>query len=61
MKLLKNIIPHPLYKVTGDVLIGSICIFSIIYCAENGYIEKSNLQSLLSLVIGAIIGARFKK
>jgi hypothetical protein len=58
--LLKNVIPHPLYKVVGDVLIGGVCIFAIIYCADKGYIEKANVQSLLALVVGAIIGARFK-
>lgn len=60
LSLLKNIIPHPLYKVVGDILIGGTCIFAIIYCADKGYVEKTNVQSLLALVVGAIIGARFK-
>ena len=59
-KFLNNLVPHPLYKVLGDVLIASTCIIAIIYCAEKDFIEKSNVQSLLALVIGAVIGARFK-
>lgn len=52
--------PHPVWKIIGDIVISAICIGVVLYCADKEYIEKTNIQSLLTLVIGAIIGARFK-
>lgn len=57
---LKNVAPHPLYKVIGDILIAGTCILAIIYCANKGFVAQDNVQSLLALVIGAVIGSRFK-
>jgi hypothetical protein len=59
-KFLKNVAPHPLYKVIGDIMIAGSCILAIIYCANHGFVAKENVQSLLALVIGAVIGSRFK-
>ena len=56
----KAMMPSPLYKLIGDLSITIICISSVIYCAHNDFIEKGNVQSLLSLIIGALIGSRFK-
>ena len=52
--------PHPVWKVVGDIIIGALCIGAVIYCADKGFIEKTNVQSLLALIIGAIVGSRFK-
>jgi hypothetical protein len=60
VSFLKNVVPHPIYKIAGDVVIGGTCFGAIIFCAHMGYVEKSNVQSLLALVVGAIVGARFK-
>ncbi len=59
-KMVRIFSPHPAWKLVGDVAIAGLCIFSVIYCANKGYIERSNVQSLLALIIGAVIGARFK-
>ena len=52
--------PHPGWKLIGDVTIALLCIGSVIYCAKCGFIEQSNVQSLLALIIGAVVGSRFK-
>lgn len=57
---LSKAVPHPLYRLCGDILIGGICFIAIIYCADQGFVDKTNVQSLLSLVVGAIVGSRFK-
>ena len=58
--LVRIISPHSIWKVIGDIIIGALCIGAVIYCADRGFIEKSNVQSLLALIIGAIVGSRFK-
>ena len=58
--LVKVFCPHPIWKLVGDISIAFLCIGSVIYCANNGFIEKNNVQSLLALIIGAVVGSRFK-
>lgn len=60
ISFLNKAMPNPIYKLIGDVAIGGLCFGVIILCAKWGFVEKSNVQSLLSLTVGAIIGARFK-
>jgi hypothetical protein len=60
INFLKNVMPHPLYKLIGDISISGICFLAIIYCANNDIIDKSSSPQLITLVVGAIIGARFK-
>lgn len=60
IKLLNRAVPSPFLKLIRDVAISGVCLLTIIYCANNGIIEKSNSPQLITLVIGAIIGARFK-
>ncbi len=47
-KFLKNVVPNPLFKVVGDVMIAGSCMLAIIYCANNEFVAKENVQSLLA-------------
>lgn len=52
--------PSQIIKLISDIVISGLLILTVIYCADKGYIEKANVQSFLTLIIGAIIGSRFK-
>ena len=58
--LINKFVSNEKWKLFGDIIIAIICIISIIVSAKWGFIEKGNVSSLLSLVIGAVIGSRFK-
>ena len=53
-------LPNPLIKLLYDIIIIVVLVFLVIYCADHKYIDPENVQSLLTLIVGAIIGARFK-
>ena len=58
--IIKKYIVNERYKSISDILIALICITSVMLCAKWGFIEKTTVNSLLSLIVGAVIGSRFK-
>lgn len=47
-------------KLIGDIIISIVCIGSVFLFANFGYLAKENVGNLITLIIGAIIGSRFK-
>jgi hypothetical protein len=58
-KVFRMISPHPAWKIAGDICIASLCISAVLFAASQGYI-KEDVKSLLALIVGAVVGSRFK-
>lgn len=52
--------PHPLFRLLYDLLLFGGIIIAIILCGKGEMIDKPTMQSLLTITIGAFVGARFK-
>lgn len=58
--IITKLIHNAKWKMIGDILIALLCISAVIVSANFRLIEKGHVSALLSLIIGAVIGARFK-
>lgn len=51
--------PLPSARTFWDIIIVGGCLFAVIYAGQLKLVDGCAVQSLMSLIIGAVVGSRF--